>query len=85
MRSYRWRVLLAGGVLLVTAGCATKDEWATWAAHPSHFASKDHLTFSMRNPEGATPRVTRADLEIARSQAWWGKAVTVDQGEILER
>lgn len=85
MRSYLWRVLLAAGVLLVTTGCATQDEWSTWAAHPSHFASKDHFTFSMRNTEGGPPRVTRADLDTARSQAWWGKAITVNQGEILER
>lgn len=85
MRSYRWNVLLAGGVLLVTAGCATREEWATWAAHPAHFASRDHLIFSARNTEGSTPRVTREDIAVAREQGWWGKAVTVSQEEILGR
>src|SRR2546430_8802960 len=61
MRSDRRTVLLAGLVLLVTAGCATREEWATWAAHPAHFASGDHLIFSVRNAEDA-PRVTREDL-----------------------
>jgi hypothetical protein len=85
MRSYRWNVFLAGGVLLMTAGCATRAEWAEWAAHPAHFASRDHLVFSVRNTEGSTPRVTREDLAVAREQGWWGKAVTVSQGEILGR
>jgi len=84
MRSDPRCVLLAGLVLLVTAGCATREEWATWAAHPAHFASGDHLAFSVRNAEDA-PRVTREDLGRAREEGWWGKAVTVTQGEILER
>src|SRR2546425_6123928 len=44
-----WKLFLTGLVLLGTAGCATKQEWETWAAHPAHFASGDHLVFSVRN------------------------------------
>jgi len=85
MRRHRWNVLLAGGVLLATAGCATSDEWGAWAAHPAHFASRDHMLFSVRNTEGAPPRVTREDLNVAQEQGWWGKTETVSPGEILER
>jgi hypothetical protein len=66
------------------AGCATPQQWGDWRAHPSHFASGDHLLFSVRNRDGAQTRVTRADVEHARSEAWWGKAITVDQSAIVE-
>lgn len=85
MRSHAWRLLLAAGMLLVTAGCATNEEWATWREHPSHFASGDHFFFSTRNREGKASRVTRQDIAVAREQAWWGKAITVSQEQILER
>jgi len=29
--------------------------------------------------------VTRQDVAMAQNQNWFGKAVTVDQGQILER
>ncbi|OLC51133.1 MAG: hypothetical protein AUH77_14280 [Candidatus Rokubacteria bacterium 13_1_40CM_4_69_39] len=80
-----WKLFLTGLVLLGTAGCATKQEWETWAAHPAHFASGDHLVFSVRNTEGTPPRVTREDLAAAREQGWWGRPVTISQAEILER
>lgn len=85
MRSVRWHLLLAGGALLLTAGCATTEEWATWRQHPTHFASGDHLFFSTRNREGQSPRVTRVDITKAREEGWWGKPVTVSQEQILER
>jgi hypothetical protein len=85
MRSDAWRLLLAAGVVLVTAGCATSEEWATWRQHPAHFASGDHLFFSTRNREGTAPRVTRQDIAMAREQTWWGKPITVGQEQILER
>ena len=71
--------------LFVLFGCATADEWSMWKVHTSHFASGAHLTFSMRN-SGTTPaRVTRHDVALASNQDWWGKAVTVDQQQIIER
>lgn len=82
MRHRRLRVPLAA-VALLAAGCATSEEWATWKAHPTHFASGSHLGFSLRNRQAA--RVTREDITIARDEGWWGKAITVSQEEILER
>lgn len=71
--------------LFALFGCATSDEWSTWKAHPSHFASGAHMAFSMRHG-GTTPaHVTRQDVAFAHDQNWWGKAVTVEQGQILER
>ncbi|MBI4638221.1 MAG: hypothetical protein HY727_17935 [Candidatus Rokubacteria bacterium] len=79
------RLLLIGGALLILTGCATSDEWATWKAHNTHFASSDHLFFSTRNTEGNPPKVTRNDIAMARTEAWWGKPITVSQEQILER
>ena len=85
MRSVRLRWLLVGGALLAVTGCATGEEWATWKAHPTHFASGEHMFFSVRNKEGAPPRVTRQDIALARDEGWWGKPITVSQEQILER
>ena len=79
-----WKVFLAGAVLLVTTGCASREEWAVWNQNSSHFASADHFLFSMRNTE-SNPRVTKEDLATARAQGWWGQTITVKQEQILER
>jgi hypothetical protein len=71
--------------LLLVSGCATADEWATWKAHPTHFASGNHLWFSARHGATTATRVTREDVVLARDQAWWGKPVTVEQAQIIER
>ena len=85
MRIDRWKILLGATVLLAASGCASGDEWRTWLEHPTHFASGDHMFFSTRNSEGSSPRVTRQDIAMARDQGWWGKAITVNQEQILER
>lgn len=84
MRTNRTMLAVVAAALLAT-GCATSEEWTTWKEHPTHFASGDHLSFSVKHPEGRQPRVTRADVSQARDQGWWGKPVTVTQEAILER
>lgn len=76
---------VAAGALLLSAGCATSEEWATWKAHPTHFASGSHMGFSLRNRDASQARVSRDDLAAAREQGWWGRPVTVGQEQILER
>lgn len=85
MRSDRLRILLVSGVLLTVTGCATSEEWATWRAHRTHFASGEHLEFSVRNTAGSQPQVKRRDIALAKDQAWWGKPITVSQEQILEK
>lgn len=85
MLSFSRRLLLAGAALVLTAGCATSEEWAIWRQNSAHFASLDHFKFSNQNREGQSSRVTRADVQKAREQNWWGRAITVAQEEILER
>ena len=67
------------------AGCATGEEWRTWYTHRTHFASGDHMSFSVRTPDTGPARVTRTHLALARDEGWWGKPVTVAQTDILER
>jgi hypothetical protein len=79
------RLLLVGGAVVAAAGCATGEEWQTWREHPTHFASGEHMSFSVRNREGSSPRVRRVDIAKAKDEAWWGKPITVSQEQILER
>ena len=85
MRSERWRLMVIGGALLTMAGCASSEEWDTWKSHPTHFASGEHMGFSMRNRDGGQTRVTREDIATARDEGWWGRPITVGQEQILER
>jgi hypothetical protein len=77
--------LLIGTSLLLLVGCATKEEWDIWLSNKSHFASKEHYDFSMKNSGGSRAAVTRQDVAMAQSQGWFGKAITVAQEQILER
>lgn len=85
MRPSAQGLLLTGTMMLILAGCATAREWEIWQAHPTHFASDDHLYFSVRNREETMPHVTRDDVAYARTEGWWGRPVTVSQEDILAR
>lgn len=76
--------LLLAGTLVVTGACASSEEWGEWQKHSSHFASGDHLFFSLRNREGMPPQVSRRHLELARTENWWGKAITVSAAQIFK-
>ena len=84
MYGKHWRSVVIGTALLLAGGCASSEEWQIWRSNTSHFQSKEHFDFSMRNRSG-TPSVTRQDVAMAQNQSWFGKAVTVDQAQILER
>jgi hypothetical protein len=43
------------------------------------------MRFSVVNGEGRAPTVVRSDIALASDQAWWGKAISVNQEQILER
>jgi hypothetical protein len=86
MRGKHWQLLLMGTSLLLVGGCATSEEWATWRSNTSHFASKEHYDFSMRNSRGGSGgTVTKSDIAMAQDQRWFGQPVTVSQEQILER
>jgi hypothetical protein len=82
MRTRQVAVIVA---MIALGGCATHEEWGTWNSHSAHFASGQHMVFSLRNKEGGTPSVARRDVALASTEAWWGKAITVGQEQIIER
>jgi hypothetical protein len=87
MRGLSGRVVLyglLGAVVAVGLGaCASGEQWAEWRSHSTHFASDDHMVFSLKN-QGSTPRVTRQDQRVATAQSWWGKLVIPRPGQIFE-
>jgi hypothetical protein len=79
------RLIVLALALAALSGCASSEEWNTWYTHRTHFASGDHMSFSIRTPDTGGGRVTRNDLSMARNEGWWGKPVTVSQAEIVDR
>jgi hypothetical protein len=77
-------VLVCVGAL--GSGCASQKQWAEWDKHSTHFASGEHLWFSVTNRgEKPTPRVTRGDLQRARNQSWWGDQVAVRPRQVSDK
>jgi hypothetical protein len=89
MESLRWWLLLIAAVMFSMSGCASSQDWAFWRGHTSHFASGEHMTFSLRhsdngyypggdgngNGHGSEPGITDADMALARDEGWWGHLV----------
>ena len=65
------------------SACASSEQWAEWRAHPTHFASGEHMEFSLKNM-GDTPRVKRGDQRMAATQSWWGKPVIPRPDQVFE-
>jgi hypothetical protein len=86
MRPRVFRAVLITSVLYLTGACATADDWKVWREHSTHFASGEHGMFSLRNnKDGSNPRVTRQDIEDARTQNWWGNyVVQVSPNQIFQ-
>ena len=78
-------LFVAALALVALTGCASSQEWSTWYEHRTHFASGEHMSFSIRTPDTGPGRVTRTELTRARDEGWWGKPVTVAQADILDR
>lgn len=55
MRRSLGLILLLAAVALGGGACASGEQWKEWTSHSSHFASSDHMWFSLRN-QGKTPR-----------------------------
>jgi hypothetical protein len=85
MRGKYRQLLVMGTSLLLVGGCASSEEWNTWRSNTSHFQSKEHFDFSMRNSGDSKGTVTRNDVAMAQTQNWFGLPVTVSQDQILER
>ena len=85
MRAWLSVALLVGSTVMLSSACATSEEWSEWRSHTTHFASGTHGMFSLRNnKDGSNPRVSRSDVEAARQETWWGKAITVNPEQIFQ-
>ena len=73
MRHRNWLPLMLGVVLVSTGCAATHREWEVWRAHPTHFATDNHLGFSVANAVGGAPQVTPELMDRAKTQGWWGR------------
>lgn len=75
MERLKWWLLLLSAVMFSMSGCATRaDDWKIWAGHPAHFASGDHLAFSVKS-HGTSASITEADTTAAALEEWWGRLV----------
>jgi hypothetical protein len=82
----RMRILMGLPLLAVTLGagaCASSEQWAEWKKHSSHFASGEHMSFSLRN-QGASRNVRRSDTQLASAQSWWGDPIVVRPDQIFQ-
>ncbi len=72
-------------VVGLASACATPAQWAEWRQHSSHFASAEHLGFSVGHQGPApTAPVTRRHLDRARAEAWWGEPIVVRPEQVVE-
>ena len=71
---------LSMGIALavLSTGCATEREWATWRAHPTHYATGNHMAFSVTNMVAGAPRVTPELVQMAKQEGWWGPNIPSD-------
>ncbi|HEY7037628.1 MAG TPA: hypothetical protein VID28_02200 [Methylomirabilota bacterium] len=63
---------------MLSTGCATEREWATWRAHPTHYANGNHMAFSVTNMVGGAPLVTPEMVQAAKREGWWGRNMPSD-------
>jgi hypothetical protein len=81
MRDIRFALILMSAAM-VASSCASSEQWKEWRSHSTHFASGDHMAFSLKN-QGSTPRVSRRDEREAAAQSWWGQPVVVRPDQIF--
>jgi len=85
MRKQIMSMLMLGAIVILAPGCATSEQWQEWRRHPTHFASGQHIGFSLRNAgEHPKPNVRQSDMESARSEKWWGEVVLVSPDQIFQ-
>jgi hypothetical protein len=77
MRDCNWLPMVMA-LVLVSTGCATQREWTVWRAHPTHFATDNHLGFSVTNAVAGAPRVTPELMAQAKGEGWWGRNIPSD-------
>ncbi len=75
MERLQWWLLLLSAVMFSMSGCATlTEDWKIWSGHPVHFASGNHLAFSVRSHD-TSASITEGDTAKAAREEWWGRLV----------
>jgi hypothetical protein len=70
MEGLRWWLLLLTALMFSMSGCASQG-WTIWATNPAHFASAEHLAFSVKgHPTEAS--ITEDDMQAAAREECWG-------------
>ncbi len=69
------RAVAVVALALGVSGCASSKEWQTWSDHTAHFASGNHMGFSMDNRNPRDPRVGPMDAKVSETESWWGAYV----------
>src|SRR5437867_1815142 len=77
MERLQWWLLLLSAVMFSMSGCATLDDWRIWSGHQAHFASADHLAFSVKSHDTSVS-ITEVDTAAAAREEWWGRLVPED-------
>jgi hypothetical protein len=84
MTHHRNWLPLVLGFVLVSTGCATHREWQVWRAHPTHYATDNHMSFSVSRAVTGAPVVTQELMDQAKAERWWGRntPLTVPQANV---
>ena len=80
-RTARWSFVLLAA--LAVGACASSEQWREWRSHKSHFASGDHMAFSLKN-QGKDPKVRAGDTKVAATESWWGDPIVVRPDQIFQ-
>ena len=92
MERLQWWLLLLSAVMFSMSGCSSTQawqgtalsDWQVWAQHSSHFASGNHLAFSLKShPTPAS--ISEADKATAALEEWWGQLVPQDKVAVVAK
>src|SRR5205085_11749799 len=92
MERLQWWLLLLSAVMFSMSGCSSSkawqgtalSDWQVWAQHSSHFASGEHLTFSLKgHPTPAS--ISEADKAVAAREEWWGQLVRQEKVAVVAK
>jgi hypothetical protein len=86
MERLQWWLLLLSAVMFSMSGCSSVRAWQVgalriWSENPAHFASAQHMAFSLKSHKTAAS-IKPGDTEAAEREAWWGREVP-DQKAIV--
>jgi hypothetical protein len=74
-------ILGIASLALLGQACATPEQWNTWRSHNTHFASGQHMGFSLRNPGAEAERVKVTDPAKSKQESWWGRQLPLAAGQ----